>query len=165
MTNLADAPTVLTVPSAHGITFGTDHVYVTNIAGGGDDAIYTIALATQTIVGGGMMDPVDGLPPTPHNVAVAGSSLFITHSGGTSTQVSKLKLKADGTIEPAVAAVQYTAGTNPFGIASVVAGPCTSAPTTSPMTDGTTSAPSAAATPLQAILSLLVGLVAVLHLL
>jgi hypothetical protein len=87
MTNLTDAPTVLSVPSAHGITFGNDHVYITNIAGGGDDAIYTIALASQTIVGGGMMDPVDGLPPTPHNVAVAGSSLFITHSGGAATQV------------------------------------------------------------------------------
>ncbi len=96
------------VPAAHGIFVAGNTVFVTNIAGGGDDALWQLDRSLDITA-----EPVDTDAPVPHNVAVtADGTAFITHSGGASNAVS--------VIDPETGAGQLvTVGTNPFGLAVV----------------------------------------------
>lgn len=104
--------TTLAVPNAHGLGMnqaGT-YLYVGNISEGGTNATYTIDLATNAI-----MEPVDAPFAVPHNYAVTydDSQLFVTHSGGTSDQVSIYTLDPTPTLITSV-----TVENNPFGLAA-----------------------------------------------
>ena len=101
----------LDIPNAHGITSNgkTNQVYLTNIAGGGIDGVWSIKQNGKKVIGSG-----DTLFATPHNVALDAKAeqLFVTHSGANNT-VSVLKTrKKRGTV--AIEAI--TVGENPFGI-------------------------------------------------
>jgi hypothetical protein len=100
------------VPNAHGI-FVTNHgeVLVTNIAGGGVDAIWELDRRLTEVV-----DVVDTPVPIPHNLTVdRDRHAYVTHSGATADSVSVIDLDQDGF--GSVATV--TVGTNPFGLAFV----------------------------------------------
>ncbi len=98
------------VPAAHGIfVTRSNDVFVTNIAGGGDDALWQLRGPSlhQTV------DPVDTTVAVPHNVAVdAAGTVFITHSGMTASEVTIIDAQSG---EQTV----VEAGTNPFGLAVV----------------------------------------------
>ena len=105
---LGDQP----VPAAHGL-FVTDRneVFVTNIAGGGVDALWELDGRLA-----GVTDVADTTPPVPHNLTVDDNrQLWVTHSGGTADQVSVVQLGPDGFGDSTV----VTVGTNPFGLAFV----------------------------------------------
>ncbi len=100
------------VPAAHGL-FVTDRneVFVTNIAGGGTDALWELdgQLAAVT-------DVADTGPPVPHNLTVDDDrQLWVTHSGGAADQVSVVGLENSGFGD----STTITVGTNPFGLAFV----------------------------------------------
>jgi DNA-binding beta-propeller fold protein YncE len=106
--------TTLTIPGAHGIDIRADGdiVYVTNISGGGTDALYTLDTQSNTLIG----NPVDTPFATPHNIVLTGSNekLYVTHSGATADQVSVFTVSKQNP-EP-VFLTSVTAGLNPFGI-------------------------------------------------
>ena len=101
-----------TVPAAHGLYLtNRNEVFVTNIAGGGSDALWELdgQLAAVT-------DVADTAPPVPHNLTVDNSrQLWVTHSGGTADQVSVVQLDNSGFGQ----STTVTVGTNPFGLAFV----------------------------------------------
>ena len=77
---LAEIPSSPTeIPAAHGVTAMADGNYysVTNIAGNGTDALWTVDGTTFEIVG----SPDNTGFGTPHNVALSGdeTTLYITH--------------------------------------------------------------------------------------
>lgn len=100
------------VPTAHGL-FVTDRgeVLVTNIAGGGADALWELDSRLAAVT-----DVADTMPPVPHNLTVDDDrQLWVTHSGGTADQVSVVQLDNDGF----GSSTTLTVGTNPFGLAYV----------------------------------------------
>ena len=100
------------VPAAHGL-YVTDRgeVLVTNIAGGGTDALWELDSRLSAVV-----DVADTTPPVPHNLTVDDSrKLWVTHSGATADQVSVVHLDNDGF----GSSTTVTVGTNPFGLAFV----------------------------------------------
>ncbi len=100
------------IPAAHGI-FITDRneVLVTNITGGGTDAVWELNRALTRV-----RDIVDTSVPVPHNITVDGRrQMFITHSGAAADQVSIIDLERRGFGD----VTTVTAGTNPFGLAYV----------------------------------------------
>lgn len=100
------------VPAAHGL-FVTDRgeVFVTNIAGGGADALWKLDGRLSAVA-----DTADTVPPVPHNLTVDDRRrLWVTHSGATADQVSVVDLD-EGGFGPATT---VTVGTNPFGLAFV----------------------------------------------
>ncbi len=98
------------VPAAHGIfVTSSNDVFVTNIAGGGQDALWQLQGPKLNQIAA----PVDTAVAVPHNVAVAsGGTVFITHSGATASQVTII----DG--QSGEQTVVET-GTNPFGLAVI----------------------------------------------
>lgn len=100
------------VPAAHGL-FVTDRgeVFVTNIAGGGVDALWELDSQLSAVA-----DVADTVPPVPHNLTVDNDrQLWVTHSGGTADQVSVVDLDNAGF----GSSTTITVGTNPFGLAFV----------------------------------------------
>lgn len=100
------------VPSAHGI-FVSDRgeVLVTNIAGGGVDAVFELGRRLSEVV-----DTADTSAPVPHNLTVADRrQVFVTHSGATADLVSVIDLDQQGFGGQQL----VTVGTNPFGLAFV----------------------------------------------
>ncbi len=100
------------VPAAHGIfVTNRNEVLLTNIAGGGIDAVWELNKRLTTV-----RDTVDTAVPTPHNLTVDNRrQAFVTHSGATADQVSVIDLNRRGFGEPRL----VTVGTNPFGLAFV----------------------------------------------
>lgn len=101
-----------TVPSAHGLfVTNRNEVLVTNIAGGGVDAVTELDSRLRTVA-----DVTDTDFPVPHNLTVDNRrQLFVTHSGGTANTVSVVDLRSSGFGDQQV----VTVGTNPFGLAFV----------------------------------------------
>ncbi len=102
----------IAVPAAHGI-FVTDRgeVLVTNIAGGGTDAVWELNDRLTTVEATATTSV-----PTPHNLTVdSDRQVWVTHSGGAADQVSIIDLNRMG-FGP-IATV--TVGTNPFGLGFV----------------------------------------------
>jgi DNA-binding beta-propeller fold protein YncE len=110
--------TELAVPGAHGAGMSKNGLffYVTNLPGGGTDALYTIFTLFNIVIG----DPVDTPYPVPHNLALTsnGRKLYVTHSGGTSDKVTVFKTKGWFFPIPEYA-TEVTVGLNPFGLAYV----------------------------------------------
>lgn len=106
-------------PGAHGAIASPDgqHLYTTNISGGGDNGLFVIDTTANEIVGD--LDGVDIPVRVPHNVAVTndGTQLFVTHSGGTANAISRLSLE-DPTL-PMWENIVNAQGLNPFGLAYV----------------------------------------------
>lgn len=100
------------VPSAHGI-FVTDRreILVTNIAGGGTDAVWELNQRLTKTRG------ISDTPhPTPHNLTVdRNRQAWVTHSGATADKVSIIDLERMGFGD----VTSVTVGTNPFGLAFV----------------------------------------------
>ena len=108
--DLSEATTI-DIPNAHGLGMNTDgtYLYVGNISDGGTNATYTVDLATNMLVGGGVDAPFSA----PHNYAVSAGNdqLFLTHSGPTNNTVSVY------TIDPTPTLVtSLTVENNPFGL-------------------------------------------------
>ncbi len=100
------------VPNAHGL-FVTDRneVFVTNIAGGGTDALWELDGQLAAV-----SDTADTGPAVPHNLTVDDRrQLWVTHSGATADQVSIVTLANDGFGH----STTVTVGTNPFGLAFI----------------------------------------------
>lgn len=105
------------LPGAHGVTVSPDgdRVYVTNLPGAGAEAIWVIDTSTNTLITSmGIDAPMVG---SPHNLAVnpAGDTLYLTHSGGTST----LTTAWDLTSGTPTLDTNVTVGLNPFGLGAV----------------------------------------------
>lgn len=100
------------VPAAHGLFVSRrNEVFVTNITGGGVDALWELNRRLSRVV-----DVADTVPPVPHNLTVDGDRrLWVTHSGGTADQVSVVDLDRRGFGD----STTVTVGTNPFGLAFV----------------------------------------------
>lgn len=98
------------VPNAHGIwVTPSNAVIVSNIAGGGTDALSLLRSASLRPI----RTPIDTSIATPHNVAVNRRGLtFVTHSGPAATQVSVVNPRTGWSWV-------VNAGTNPFGLAVV----------------------------------------------
>ena len=99
------------IPNAHGL-FVTkrNEVFVTNIAGAGDEALWELDGRLTRVT-----DTAD-TAPTPHNLTVDNRrQLWVTHSGATANQVSVVELTRAGFGASSSVAV----GTNPFGLAFV----------------------------------------------
>ncbi|VEP13540.1 Type I secretion target GGXGXDXXX repeat protein domain protein [Hyella patelloides LEGE 07179] len=104
-------------PGAHGIEFTANgkYIYTTNLPGGGDNGLFAIDSVSNEIVGD--LDGVDTPFAVPHNVWLTGDGekLFLTHSGGESSQVSFYSLE-DPTL-PVLEGSTDVEGLNPFGLA------------------------------------------------
>lgn len=99
------------LPAAHGIfvTLGRD-VFVTNIAGGGTDALWELDRRLR------FEEVTDTDAPVPHNITVdRRGHVFVTHSGATADQVSVVERTRHGFGTSQL----VTVGTNPFGLAFV----------------------------------------------
>lgn len=109
--------TVLDVPGAHGAGMPRNgrYFHVTNISGGGNEALWRIDTHTNTVVG----MPTDSPYPVPHNIALTpgGNKLYVTHSGGVSDKVSIYSV-SPRTGSPTLIG-EATTGFNPFGLAYV----------------------------------------------
>ncbi len=109
--------TTLAIPGAHGITISPsgDRVYITNLPGAGVEGLFVVdASNNQLITSMGLDVPLQG---SPHNLAVSvdGSTLFLTHSGPTSTLVTAYDLAGPLPSLP----VELDVGLNPFGLGAV----------------------------------------------
>ena len=106
----------LDIPGAHGAGMTPDgsYLYITNLPGAGAMAIYTIDIATNTLVGSPTTVSTDGVP---HNLAVnaMSSRLYLTHSGGSATQFDVLRINGSAQTQPA-AFKTLNLGLNPFGL-------------------------------------------------
>ena len=100
----------VSAPGAHGIFSAStdDVVYVTNISGA---QLYSMDDADASIIGSPTGTPIN----IPHNVTVgnSGTSLYVSHSGATASQVTVYDLDQSGGI---AYNTTVTVGTNPFGI-------------------------------------------------
>lgn len=105
------------IPGAHGAGMSLDgeRLYVSNISGGGADALWFIDTSMNMVVG----EPADTPVATPHNIAVspAGNKLWVTHSGSTATAVTVFEMTPMNPMPMFVA--QLEADLNPFGLALV----------------------------------------------
>jgi DNA-binding beta-propeller fold protein YncE len=109
--------TTIDVPGAHGAGMARDGqiFYTTNLPGGGNQGLFTIDTATNTILG-----PATDTPyPVPHNIALTPDSrtLFVTHSGPTADNVTIYAASQQDPLPVFVSEV--TVGLNPFGLAYV----------------------------------------------
>lgn len=108
---------VIDVPGAHGIVMDNLGMtaYVTNISGGGTDAVYTLDAQANLIAA----VAVDTNFPVPHNAALSGdnSKLYVTHSGGTADKVSVFEIPCSGCAPVLEGAVDVEL--NPFGLGFV----------------------------------------------
>lgn len=117
--------TAIPIPGAHGAGMASDGsaFYTTNFTGGGNDGLWTINTATNTVAG----EAVDTPFAVPHNIALTpdrgiffpqgrgNRKLYLTHSGATANQVTVYKLRGS----TPVLHKTVTAGFNPFGLAFV----------------------------------------------
>jgi len=106
----------IAVPGAHGAGMRVNgrYLYTTNLPDGGNDALWVIDTATNTVVG----DPVDTPYSVPHNIAITpnGRKIYVTHSGPN----DKVTIyQTDGTSPVPFLIGEVTVGMNPFGIAYV----------------------------------------------
>jgi DNA-binding beta-propeller fold protein YncE len=108
---------VLDIPGAHGagMTVNGRHLYTTNLPGGGDQALWTIDVQNNAVVG----DAVDSPYNVPHNIALtpSGRKLYLTHSGPNNDKVTIYHI--GGNDPTPVLAGEVTTGANPFGLAYV----------------------------------------------
>lgn len=96
------------VPGAHGIwVTGRREVLVTNISGGGTDAIWDLDRRLR------VDDVADTTVPVPHNLVELDGHVYVTHSGATADQVSVIRHDRRGFGDSTL----VTVGTNPFGLA------------------------------------------------
>lgn len=102
------------VPAAHGIYVTNNRqVLVTNIAGGGTDAVYDLSKQLTKV-----RATTDTPTAVPHNITVdRDRQAWVTHSGAAANQVSVIEMNQRGKGFGDVTTV--TAGTNPFGLAFV----------------------------------------------
>ncbi len=93
--------------AAHGITSSGKFVFTTGIS---VNKLGVININTNQVVA-----EIDTEFNIPHNVEVdrKGKTLFVSHSGGTSTKVSFYKIKGNGSL---VKLSDYNSGLNPFGV-------------------------------------------------
>lgn len=100
------------IPTAHGIfVTGKKEVLVTNISGGGTDALQEVSFNAKEVV-----DTVDTDFEVPHNVTVDNKRhAWVTHSGAEADQVSVIDLNNKGFGKVRT----VTVGLNPFGLAFV----------------------------------------------
>ena len=109
--------TTLSVPGAHGAGMPRKGktFYVSNLPGGGANALFAIDTKRNELVGGAVDTPF----PVPHNLALnrQGDKLYVTHSGATSDQVSVFDIDKDSGLP--VFKTTVTVGYNPFGLAFV----------------------------------------------
>ncbi len=93
--------------SAHGVTNSKKFVFTTGI---GDNKVGVIKSKT-----GELVEEIDTDYNTPHNLAVdnKGKTLFLSHSGGTSTKIVFYKVKGNGML---MKTSEYDSGLNPFGV-------------------------------------------------
>jgi DNA-binding beta-propeller fold protein YncE len=110
-----DLISTLPIDNAHGASMTGDGsvFYTTNIAGDGTDALFAIDTATDTVLGM-VSTPFGG----PHNLALSVDErlIYVTHSGGMSSQVSVIDV-SDPTNPIYLSTL--AAGLNPFGIATI----------------------------------------------
>lgn len=108
------AEDVIAIPAAHGaFTSGNGRwFFVTNIAGGGQRAVFAVDTRNRTIEA-----VADTGFTTPHNVALTsdGRMLYVTHSGA-NDRVSAFRVDSHGRMTP-MGDIQT--GANPFGLAFV----------------------------------------------
>ena len=99
------------VPAAHGIyVTRRGEVFVTNIAGGGSDAVWALDRRLHVDA------TTDTAVAVPHNIVVdRHRTSFVTHSGATANQVSIFEFGHRGFGDSEV----VTVGTNPFGLALI----------------------------------------------
>jgi len=117
------APATLdtTQPSPHGVAVSTDgqHAYITNIAGGGEDAIVTYRLGEDGAAAAPQRGcrPIRTSRPTPHNLSLTSDDrlLLVTHSGADSTAVGLWDVDDDGCVVAGSERLVET-GVNPFGV-------------------------------------------------
>ena len=113
---LAEVTTIV-VPGAHGagMVRNGKSFYTTNLPGGGEDALFAIDTAANTVIG----EPVDTPFPVPHNIALTpnGQKLYVTHSGGDAEKVTVYTASRNNPTP--VFLTEVTVGTNPFGLAYV----------------------------------------------
>lgn len=107
------------LPAPHGmfLSFDLKHLYVTNISGGGVNAIQVFDAKT----GDKRNCPeVTTTYPKPHNPTLSAdnSKLFVTHSGGTSTKNSAFDIMHDGCVDPHSERI-FDTNSNPFGLCVV----------------------------------------------
>jgi DNA-binding beta-propeller fold protein YncE len=101
------------IPAAHGIwVTRRGDVLVTNIAGGGVDAVWDLDRRL------GVDDVTDTTVPVPHNLVELDGEVFVTHSGATADQVSIIDRARHGR-DGFGTAETVTVGANPFGLAAV----------------------------------------------
>lgn len=100
------------VPNAHGLfVTPAKQVLVTNIAGGGSDAINLLDGSLKKV-----RTTADTFFPVPHNLTVDNNyQAWVTHSGGSAMHVTVFRF--DGSSLKAPTIIQT--GTNPFGLAFI----------------------------------------------
>jgi YVTN family beta-propeller protein len=107
----------IAVPGAHGVWIPRSGqiLYTTNLPGGGADALYTVDLATNTIIG----EPVDTTFPKPHNLVATKDvrKLYLTHSDASLDKVTVYTISKKNPVPIHVG--EITVGSNPFGLAFV----------------------------------------------
>ena len=104
----------LDVPNAHGIFAQERRLYVTNIADGGSQGLYTIDAKRRHII------DTDNAPyGAPHNITVTanGQKIYVTHSGATQNKVSVFET-VPGVALPSFS-TEVTVEGNPFGLAYI----------------------------------------------
>lgn len=105
---------VLDVPGAHGagMALNGKTFYTTNLPGGGSAGLWTIDVASNTVLG-----HTDSPFPVPHNIALTPNAdkLYITHSGSSADKVSIYEVEKGEQMPRLVGDV--TVGLNPFGLA------------------------------------------------
>jgi DNA-binding beta-propeller fold protein YncE len=98
------------IDAAHGIwVTPTGEVLVTNIAGGGTDAVWDVDRLLD------VDHTTDTAVAVPHNLAEVDGQVFVTHSGATNDSVSVIAHGRDGFGTSEV----VTVGSNPFGLAVI----------------------------------------------
>lgn len=106
-------------PGAHGVISAPDgqHLYTTNLPGGGNSGLFVIDTVSNEIVGD--LGGVDMPFAVPHNVAITndGEHLFVTHSGAEANAVSRFSL--DNPTLPVWESSVNAQGLNPFGLTYV----------------------------------------------
>lgn len=107
----------VTVPGAHGVMVDPagGSIYMTNLTGGGDAAIYRLS-TTDNSVSEGIDSAKDGAP---HNLAITGGGgkLYLTHSGETARSVSVFAIDAQSGTPSLKTTIAVDA--NPFGLGFV----------------------------------------------
>lgn len=105
---------ILDVPGAHGAGMALDGetFYTTNLPGGGPAGLWTIDVATNSVLA-----HTDAPFSVPHNIALTPNAdkLYITHSGGSADKVSVYKIEKGEQVPMLIGDV--TVGLNPFGLA------------------------------------------------